>query len=461
MTNNPPNVLKPLLIVTVLAIPILFFIAQNPSWQTLLQIAFLVILVPLFLISVEMGFLALIVLRPAMDLFSQVEFLKLGNFSLNLSSTVSILAIAWIAYIILKNRQQVWRRPLFYPILVFFVISLASIFYTYDFANTLTEIVRSASIFFVYLLASMVINSLERFKRFLKAVGFSLVAPVFFAIVQLISQTGLSFAGVNNRLYGTFGHPNALAFYMVLTIGIFITYFFSLPLEKRNKSILAIPAILFFILLLTYTRGAWLGLGAFLILIGFFHYRKAIIALIVVAVLAIGLAPTVNNFLFDEFNINLSNVPVIQRITDESSEESSIEWRLEVWSDMRRRIVEQPYFGYGLGSFPVLREQSVKGFFESTDAHNDYLRYIIELGFVGLLAYCFLIFKNIGNLFYRYIKSQTRETKAWLLGGCTLAVSFAIMSFYDNIMQGTAVMWLFWSLMAVVYNYSKFMQKNS
>ncbi|MBU0707714.1 O-antigen ligase family protein [Patescibacteria group bacterium] len=455
MTNQRSQIYTLLIAAFVIGVPLLYYLTKNPSWQNIIQVIILVLLVPFFLVDFEYGFLALVILRPAMDIFSELELVKAFNYSFNLSSIVSLLTIVWALFYFLNHRKTVWRRPLFYPILIFFGLSFASVFYTASVSPTLTEIVRISSMFIIYLLASEIIVTKLRFKRWLTALGISLIIPVVVAIIQFITASGLSFADVNNRLYGTFGHPNALAFYLVLTIGIFLTYYFNQRPIKPNKTFLLGIGLLLLILLLTYTRGAWIGLAIYLILTGLFWYRKLLLIISGIIVVIMLIFPTVNQFTFNEYNFDLYQIPIVERLTDDS-EESSVDWRIKVWTEMSRKIEDRPYFGYGLGTFPFLREQMIKGFFISTEAHNDYLRLTIEVGIIGLLIYLIILLKNIFNLIKSYINSTYQHNKIWFLGAIGLALAFMFMSFFDNILQGTAVMWAFWAFMAAINNLHKF-----
>ncbi|MDD5342707.1 MAG: O-antigen ligase family protein [Patescibacteria group bacterium] len=441
----------PLIIFSALVlVPLLYFlIFTNPSWIQIAQIAVLIVILPIFFWYEELGFFALIVLRPALDVFSENVLVKIGQFPLNLSSVVSLITIGWAAWYFLRHRVKIWKQPLFWPFAIFALLGVISFVYTESLSATLREVLRLGSILFLFLMAGNILDSREKFQRLIKSIGLSLIIPLLVGTYQLFSNTGLSFAGVNNRIYGTFGHPNALAFYLVLSLGLFISYYFQ-EKTKKSKWFLAGLGMMFLFLLLTYTRGAWIGFLIFLMILGFMRFRKIVIALVIAAILLITTGPIIDHFTFNQYNFSFTSIPVIKRLTDETSDESSIDWRLKVWSDMSRKITERPLFGYGLGAFPVIREQSVKGFFESTEAHNDYLRLAIELGFVGLFFYVLLLGKLLYNLVRNYRVSHDLSQKSWILGGIALTIAFAAMSFFDNLLQGTAVMWAFWSTMAVI-----------
>ncbi len=442
-----------LFLTVLIAAPLLYAITRHPTYENILQILILTVLLPIFLIDYELGFLALIVLRPAMDTFSQIDFLNVGQFSLNLSSVVGLLVIAWILFYLIRRQQRVWKQPLFWPFFIFVIISVISLFYTPSLSATIREVVRIASIFFIYLMAGAMVVNRKGAARFLKAIALSSIIPITVALYQFFTQTGLSFAGLNNRVYGTLVHPNAFATYLLIIFILGFGYFLSHRQEGIKKHGWLIIGLLLTIglLILTYTRGAWICFGIIVFIMGLKYYKKVLVALFGLAMFLLLFGPTLNRFIFTNFDYDFSRNPVIQRLTEKNSDaESSIDWRFKVWTEMSRKIADRPYLGYGFGAFPVIRQQFVKGMYESTEAHNDYLRLVIELGLVGILAYLVILGKLVYNIFQHLRAKLPATDKAWLYSGLSLIAAVLVMSISDNVLQGTANMWLFWAGMAVL-----------
>lgn len=451
LKRNSRKLWSSVAVTILIATPLLYVLTRHPGRENVLQILILTLLLPIFLIDFELGFLALIVLRPAMDTFSQVDFLMVGQFSLNLSSVVSLLVMAWILFYFMQKKSRVWKQPLFWPFSLFVLLSIISLFYTPSVPTTIREVVRVASIFFVYLMAGEVLTTRTRLNHFLKAVALSCIVPFVVAAYQFISGNGLSFAGVNNRIYGTLAHPNAFATYLVLIFSIGFSYILAQKNTRKNGWLIFGLLITFLFLLLTYTRGGWIGFIIVIVLLGLKYYKKLLIAFFGLAFFLILFGPALNRFVYTNFDYDFSRQPIIQRLLDKNPEaESSIDWRFKVWTEMSRKIWERPFFGYGLGAFPVIRQQYVEGLYESTEAHNDYLRLAIELGFAGLLLYLITLFKLIINLFRRLRTAAASTDRTWLYGGLAVVAAILVMSSSDNLLQGTANMWLLWSGMALL-----------
>ncbi|MFA6197577.1 MAG: O-antigen ligase family protein [Patescibacteria group bacterium] len=431
----------------VIEIPLLLLFVNQPGWRIIIQIALMLLMIPFFLVEHRYGFAALLILRPAMDIFSNDELARVGPFSLNLSSVIGLLAIVWILTYIIGRQIAIWRIRLFWPFAILVGLSIVSLTYTLDIGASLREVVRIASIFFIYLLAAALFERAGNRALIIKALLASLVIPAVVGLIQFVTGTGTSFGGVNNRIYGTFGHPNALAYYLVLMLGIIIVLTQTASNRFRRNWYLAGIGLLALLLLLTGSRGAWLGAAIVAIGLLWSARKNLILGLAGTTVLLILLFPYINNFTFNQFNVNMNRWPLIQRLTDSNVEESSLTWRMSMWSEMRRHISDRPLTGYGLGTFPIIREQYVKNFFESTEAHNDYLRLTIELGWTGVILYVVLLVILLIRL-AQYIRLKTGGLRRWYVAGFALAVAFAVMSFFDNLLQGTAVQWAFWTVMA-------------
>jgi len=89
--------------------------------------------------------------------------------------------------------------------------------------------------------------------------------------------------------------------------------------------------------------------------------------------------------------------------------------RFQIWRSALKLWSDRPFFGYGLGSYPVLAplDQSVKlatehGYF--IQAHNDYVQVLFETGLLGFLVVLGAFFE-VGRGIKRTF--GTKEGKAW------------------------------------------------
>jgi len=334
--------------------------------------------------------------------------------------------------------------PLFFPILIFSAINLASIFYSADKIISLREFVRIISIFVVYCLSYYLIRTWKAFRILIAAILLSSIIPVIFGVGQYFLKKGMSsdISGFSNRIYGTFAHPNSFAAYLLIILSVALFCF----LYNRRILFLGAVSFLLFLLGLTYSRSAWLGVILIFLTIGLFKYRKLLVVSAMVILLIYLVVPTVALRVQELFELDPYG---------------SVIWRIKLWKDMIEVFKFRPLTGFGAGTFNVLAE-SVRGLkFGSLDAHNDYLKILVETGILGLVSYLSLILALLARLkkrlqrtsgdFFVLLKNSYRaksliKNNLFALILLALAVSIYTMSFGDNVLKFTAVQWIFWAL---------------
>ncbi len=387
--------------------------------------------------------LALVLLRPSLDIFSQKEFKIHSSLPyLNLNIIIGGLIFLICLIFILKNFKSIRLIPLFYPIVFFSGLLLISIFYSMDALISIKEFIRLASIFLLYFLAYKLIKDRKDWIVLLKIILISYILPGIFALIQLIGGFGLpdDFGGFN-RIYGTFAHPNLFAFYTFFILGIVISLLLSLSETKDNNAVLwknfnfhiwIAAGFLVLLLFTTYSRSALACLFIFILFFGVLKYRKLLLAGLFLFLIAY--------FFSDIFQQRLWELITLDPY-------GSVVWRFRLWQDIIPASLWQPWFGYGLGTFSKLVE-FYRGFeLGSLEAHNDYLKIFVENGILGLIAYFWLIIALLLKLFKIFRKSIGQE-KVLGLGILVICLSLFIASFFDNILRTTALQWNFWILLA-------------
>jgi O-antigen ligase len=187
-----------------------------------------------------------------------------------------------------------------------------------------------------------------------------------------------------------FSNPNDLAAFCILQLSMALGLY---ALERKGPVRLATQlglAVVPFLILITKSRGAFLGFAVFLLfaLWGQRRRGRAIGITVLVAAGLIFLAPS---------NI-LDRVFALRKIESTGSvaaadEEGSAEQRYEIWKVARLIIREHPVAGVGLGAYPREHElAATRPQFNPTaqgrrDTHSTYLNVTAETGFVGIIIF--------------------------------------------------------------------------
>ena len=209
-----------------------------------------------------------------------------------------------------------------------------------------------------------------------------------------------------SRAFSTMGNPNFLGSYIVLIIPISI-YFYII-----NKNITGLTAyiILFYCLLCTNTRGAWLGTIASILAFAAIHYiyfryskeefnRYIILFVITVLLLALYNFNTDGAFI-DRF-LSISR-DANEFLADGDRSDYTGAHRGFIWKRVVELIKARPLTGYGLENLgEAFKKYYTKDMIEfwgevryPDKAHNEYLHIAVTTGIPSLLVYltmCFLI----------------------------------------------------------------------
>ena len=445
--NNLLN-LKSLLLLIFLSITL---ISIYFGYQIILLIGILgfFILGLIFRISIKQSLLGLIFIRPSLDI--------LGNYglgSINLAGIMALLSIYISIIIIYQNKRNLTDIPLTIPIFSFIIINFLLIFNNLDLTVGITEFIRILSFFLMYFSVFLVINSKEDIQIIIKTVIFSSIIPSIYALFEWGFGLGIyTNPGFDNRIAGTFGHPNVFGYFLLVIIALIMYVLLEFKLNKYDRVLIIFYNILLStLLILTYTRGAWIGLFVLLLGIGFVKMPKMSTFLGLISVPVISLILFIYDWLQKSVLIGypaINKIPVVNRLTGlfDGDPSDSILWRRQMWDDMVNKGLDSPIIGYGTGSVTTITEQ-VRGLkLGALEIHNDYIKVFVESGFVGLFFYGFMVISIIGFLIYNFRKTKNN----YILVTLFISLAVYLSSIWDNILRQTAVMWIYFVVLAISF----------
>lgn len=392
-------------------------------------------LVTLFLYQPKWGFLMFLFIRPSIDQFSEGLFLSFrDNFSINAAALLGVLFVFLSIVFLLKNKIKFFSIPLVIPWVIFILLTAFSLVFSIDKSATLYEIIRILSIFTAFILAFSIFKKEKNTDIFLKAILASAIFPFAEAIYQLFTKSGLGGTfGIESRLMGTFSHPNSFASFALIIFAISI-YFIIQKKKSQRIWYYLIAFLSFFIILETFSRGAWLSLLVFGIIISLFKSPKIILAIIGILLVLFLSSETFRYRVQDVYNPPAT---------------SSVRWRFLQWEKMYDAFIKKPITGYGAGTETIVHENEFGFYAGNPYTHNDILKTALETGVFGALAYILIIVLTTIKLFIKYKKSKLLATKNLVLIVLALFLAEITFSMTSNIFRGTATQWILWSLIGV------------
>jgi O-antigen ligase len=305
--------------------------------------------------------------------------------SINLSSVLALLLILLALGLLVRGRRGLRATVL---IGLWLCIWMAIAVNTSGAsAETLREGVREAS---VIALGVIVYNSRGAITapiaaRLVQLIG---AVPGLLAIYQLATQTGMNIDG-NIRAHGTLAHPNSAAMFFAIAT----TVSMWLYLDNGRRRADALVTTLFMVALIaTFSIDGLITLTAMLTVLGVLRPGSVVVklgpcAIAVVIVLVFFATPLGSKRITGETATSLS-------AAERGETTSTLDTRLYRWKTLLPEWERSPVVGQGLG-VTTTAENTSANTLNSLLPHNEYIRYLVETGVVGLAillaALCLLV----------------------------------------------------------------------
>jgi putative inorganic carbon (hco3(-)) transporter len=328
--------------------------------------------------------------------------------------------------------------------LLFLVWGLLSVVADGGQFSSLLTIARYASYFLLAIVVSVVTQDAGIRRMLLWAIALTAGATAVLAFAQYFNpqltpgMNGIS-PEISTRVVGTFYNSNFYAEYLLLATGVAGALFFT---EKGFARVVsAVLGVLVVVaMLLTYTRGSWIGLAIAVIV-----FVTVVDVRYLAAVAAVGMA-------------GVLLVPgVAVRLTQSTANSSSADFRLGIWKIAGEAMRTKPLFGYGAGDFLVAYRavviahpefyQGYLGF----GAHNAYFELAAEIGVLGGLLFLFItaVYATRG-LFIATRRDVDQGVKYTALALSSVLIGFVANTFTSNTFQHPQSGLFFWILAGMV-----------
>ena len=200
------------------------------------------------------------------------------------------------------------------------------------------------------------------------------------------------------RIFGSFifSNPNDLAAYLLLTLSLVAGIFATEKLRWLRWAAIAGAATIPLIMVLSQSRGGFLGLVTFVLMVlGQRHQRTRKLGILaVVSALVLMLAPE-----SAWERLGTLRTPDAQLMEDR--DEGSARQRWGIWRVANTIAVENPVFGVGIGAYrQAHNEYSVREEFDPfsrgmRDAHSTYLTLMAETGYPGFVFFGLLVLGTV------------------------------------------------------------------
>lgn len=420
------------------------------------------ILAALTVIDVRAGLFALLVLSPLKTLIeTESRFGASLPLDIGLIALVFVVAV-WVLRGIAEGRRlNVPYSPVYLPILAFLLVAALSLWTTSSASYTINELIKWVALLVV---AALSVYIGRRYGPLWVALPI-LAAAASQAVIgayQFRGGSGAAHLWILDfryfRAFGSFGQPNPFGAFMGLSLPLalgaaygaadsaLIAYRGGRRREGLHGAAIAgaflVTAGLIGVgLLVSWSRGAWLGAGAAVFALIVFAPRRRWLGIVIGVLCAAGLLGAILTGLlpdalvarFSDFAQDLTGAADVRGVPISDANYAVVE-RLAHWQAAIGMAEESPLLGIGFGAYEAAygRHALVNWPLALGHAHNYYLNVLAETGIIGLGAYLGL-WGATAAFTLNALRRQAGIRRGMALGILAIWVHLSVHSLFDKL----------------------------
>jgi O-antigen ligase len=283
---------------------------------------------------------------------------------------------------------------------------------------------------FFGLVTMYLVDDKKLLDRFMNIVIISAVLIAILGLIQYVFQIELRWKAVQKdtgtfRIVSVFGNPNAFASYLNMILAFTVPLVLFVKDKKEKLLYLAASLPIFAALLLTFSRGAWIGFFFMVAYVVWNWNKKWLLALPVLGAISPFIMPT-------------AIINRVKALFDPQYFQMSSEYgRISFWLDALTTMKNNLLFGAGMGmvgdSVPLRHNIPFSQWVD-----NHFLKIGAEIGVFGLLAFLLLLFFLFRAAHRFSLRAQTDKEKAYGMGIAGVIIVMATQNVTASIWEALA-----------------------
>jgi putative inorganic carbon (hco3(-)) transporter len=367
---------------------------------------------------------------------ASLDAAKIGGGAIDATGALSVLFVGVAAVWLIAQRADPTAEPsataaLMPPLVAFVAVAALGLFFSHDPLDSSIEWVRLGTLVAIVAVLGRILRDERMIKLCLIAVLASAVVPVAIGGLQASHGTGAITAEGLDRIRGTFAHSNPFASYLFLMITLAVAIF---PHVDRRWRFVLVPYVLACgtLLVMTYTRGAWVALVVALIVIGILQDRRIFLVLLAGLIALAILVPSVG--------VRLSDLSQEEKVTGAPG--NSLVWRFDHWRQVLA-LQTNPLVGIGL------KEVELTDASGNVPPHNDLVRVYVETGLAGLAAYIWLAIVLWIESLRTWRRAPTGLPRGLAVAATASLAGVMMLSIAANVITQLVILWYFFAIVAL------------
>lgn len=244
------------------------------------------------------------------------------------------------------------------------------------------------------------------------------------------------FEDIGFRVYSTFANPNVLGEYLLLVIPFAGAYVITEKTWIRKIVALIAVGIMMLCLLMTYSRGCYLGiLVAMAIFFVMLDKRFILLGIVGLVLLPIVMPETIIN----------------RFMSIGDMKDSSTSYRVNIWLGTINMLKDYWMCGTGPGIeaynqvYPLYSYSGIS----APHSHNLYLQIMCDSGIVGISTFIAILYKFYKTAFSSVVLEKIKENKMFIIASISAISAFAVQSMTDYTFYNNRVLLIFWMILAL------------
>ncbi len=384
--------------------------------------------------SPEAGIIAMFLILPFMPTMVLAGFTIIIAFSLLLK--------------VIRRKRIIKITLIDIPVIAFMWFLISGGVLSVDVSSSIPKMLVFICFISFYFIVKNVIRSEKLVYNCIRGIAFSAsvvsvigIMQYFFGTVSTKWQDVQMFSDIKGRAVSTFQNPNVLAEYLILVMPvIFAMMLISGSARGRFRYFISLM-LCSACLILTWSRGAWLGFVFAVILFIFFSSHKTFAYLI----LSVPTLCLIASYFVDTSVIN-------RFMSIGNTSDSSTLYRLNIWKGTLDMLSDGNIFGIGIGTeafSSVYPQYALSGIEAAPHSHSLYLQITTEMGIFALIVFIAFCVAFMGMIFSTFKRCSLRKSKLLLLGFLCGVCAFLVQGATDYVWYNYRIFLLFWAMVGL------------